>query len=312
VEAKTASIEDSMVVGDRMDNQIELSGAAAGAAPTFKVGGTDTNIGLTLQTKGSGVITVNNAIRAATLDTENNIIELRATDGNYCEISTAASVTDPQVAIHLTSKGGAPIRCSHRIAAYYSNLAAYPEVTVDSGVPALISSGSNTDIDLKFMPKGLGVTRTSWGYYEGEGTSTQALTAAGGLEKLAVNTTAIVNSFPTGAFGIEGTGTRFRNTSGRTAQYIVSYTIGTPNAFTAVLDVHIRKYTSSDVFSGRYAQNRLTGVGTDGPVGCGQVVLRLANNEYFEIVADTSVDTTVGNNSADAHSRFRVTVHQIA
>ena len=70
-------------------NELTISNAATGSAPTLSATGGDTNIGITLTPKGTGVVTISN-LAATTIDTTNiEVTNIKAKDG-----TAAASIAD--------------------------------------------------------------------------------------------------------------------------------------------------------------------------------------------------------------------------
>lgn len=316
VEAKTMSVEESMIVGDRKKYQIEFVGTDtsaqvvkgnAAAAPYIQAtGGADTD--LVLRGSGSnGRVYADTIFRVADIGNENNCIEMRATGGNYCEITTAPSQTDPNVGLWLTSKGLSGIRCAMQTSFHANNTAAYSEIESVANVPTLSAYGTNANIDIAVRPKGTGKFISSWGYAELVNTSPATFT---GLMYLNFGT-ASVNTFASGTVDFTTNNSRFVNSSGRTAQYIVSYTIGSSGAYTGSVETQIRCFTSGSSQKGRYAQLRHDTTGTATALN-GTAVIQLLANEFFCLTSFSSASITLGHASLDTLGQQRVTVQQIA
>jgi hypothetical protein len=79
-------------------NELTLANAATGNAPTLSATGDDTNIGINITPKGTGVVTISN-LAATTIDTTNiEVTNIKAKDG-----TAAASIADSTGAITVST-----------------------------------------------------------------------------------------------------------------------------------------------------------------------------------------------------------------
>lgn len=405
LEAKNASVEESMIVGDKKDNQIELTGAASGTAPSITVTGSDTNIGLTIETKGSGYVrseapitvgesdensvtivpavsgqipyigtTGNDAtigldirskgraavrftgegtastncvqiqpaaagtaasISAIGVDTiadlrlagkgstsyvradnrfkvattgENNSIDLIPTDGNYCEITTANSVTDPNVSLYITTKGSGLTRVSNKLTYEGANSAAYGELSVLSGTtPQLAAAGSNADIDVKVTPKGLGTFISSWGYAE---YTADIVNVTSGASFFLSFPNLNFNTFPAGALTITGS-QEFKNTSGRSVRFLVSYSMGSNAAYTGSARAVVGLYNSGGSHIRSYATSNANVSGASFYLN-GSAAFNVGGGESFKVYMDVTPTLDVGMTTNTDPRKIRLTIQQIA
>jgi hypothetical protein len=151
-------------------NYLNLTGAATGAAPTVSAQGSDANINLVLSSKGTGVVALggstvaNSGVQVAPVASAVNYWTLQgATTGNG--LSLAANGTDANIGMGYNSKGGS----GHLFNTYGSTLQFYISPTASAvnrievtggatnNPPQVIASGSDTNINLKLTPKGMGV-----------------------------------------------------------------------------------------------------------------------------------------------------------
>jgi hypothetical protein len=156
-------------------NWVQMTGAVAGSSPSYSVAGSDTNIGLDLNTKGTGKHKFNSGG-----GTEFLVYSFGGTPVNYWSAVGSATGSAPYLYAQggdtnvdgkLASKGSGQlrfftdggnaeqVRISHTASAV--NYAAITGATTGSG-PTLSAQGSDTNINLSLVPKGAGsVTTTS-------------------------------------------------------------------------------------------------------------------------------------------------------
>lgn len=91
-------------------NRVSISAGATGAAPRIKAIGTDTNVPLTLQSKGTGVITFEtNGVETFRITSNGGPDALQATSGTgLCGLGARGSSTNIDIA--LTGKGSGGVR----------------------------------------------------------------------------------------------------------------------------------------------------------------------------------------------------------
>jgi hypothetical protein len=151
-----------------------VTGAITGAGPVYSVDGSDTNIGMTLTTKGTGALSVNTGggeqvrISQPNADTNNGFLELRgsttSTNGNYITASTNLYVSASSGnAIQFFSNGAGNTRQVQF--AHTASAVNYVQVTgAATGAYSVISGqGSDTNTGLIFQVKGTAYYRFSTG-----------------------------------------------------------------------------------------------------------------------------------------------------
>lgn len=149
-------------------NYLATSNAATGDAPSLSVVGSDTNIGMLFNVKGTGgyIFSGNDGINFA--------IGTSSAGANYIQINNAATAnapslsvvgTDTNISMNLVTKGtggvnffsSAGTSVSFQISAVASavnNIAVYSSPTANS--PTVGAVGSDTNINLLLAPKGTG------------------------------------------------------------------------------------------------------------------------------------------------------------
>jgi hypothetical protein len=154
-------------------NQIGLTGSTAGGAPQISTLGTDTNIGLALQSKGTGNITLSTgastAIQFQVADTASAV--------NYVQVTGAATTGSPSIswqgsdtniqAVYLSKGTGAHSFFAASGARKLfqmtdaTNAVNFGEIIASAAgaAPAFRVQGTDTDIDLSLTPKGTGRVR---------------------------------------------------------------------------------------------------------------------------------------------------------
>lgn len=149
-------------------NYAQTDGAATGAAPTISAQGSDTNIGLVLQGKGTGVV----ALGGSTVANSSLVANPTASSANYVQVTGGAGTTWPSISSLGTAatsgfffnaksagysfavNGAANASISYTASAVnYLQLAG----AVTTGAPELSAQGSDANIDLLLRPKGTGV-----------------------------------------------------------------------------------------------------------------------------------------------------------
>ena len=150
-------------------NYLNLTGAATGAAPTISAQGSDTNIGLVLNGKGTGVV----ALGGSTVANSGFVVSPVASSVNY--FNAAGNVTtgppvmsvggaDANISFGFSSKGtGSTFFTTSGGALQFrvtTTLSAvnYVQATgaVTTGAPELSAQGSDANINLNLTPKGTG------------------------------------------------------------------------------------------------------------------------------------------------------------
>lgn len=186
-------------------NYAQVTGSATGAAPTFSAQGTDTNIGINLNPKGTGTIHANwngnydgilkvynagtGASASARLDwstgTGNSYVIGALKDNTsspYWQLAAGPAVTgyyfDSPVHYFRNASGAAQFEVSSTGSAVNWIQAKGATTTND---PTLTAVGSDTNIDVQIVPKGTGGLRFSGPLLPNNlaGTAGQVLTSAG-------------------------------------------------------------------------------------------------------------------------------------
>jgi hypothetical protein len=152
-------------------NYVQVTGAATGGKPTISAQGSDTNIDLSLTTKGTGAVNLNTgnglAFRASQTYLTGTSVNYFDVSGRQTGLGPILSVngSDTDVRMNLTAKGTGSI-------GFYTNLANtlqmqitptasavnYVQVTgaATGSRPVISTQGSDTNIDLALTPKGTG------------------------------------------------------------------------------------------------------------------------------------------------------------
>ena len=176
-------------------NYLNLTGAATGAAPTLSAAGSDTNIGLVLNGKGTGVV----ALGGSTVANSGLVVLPVSSVVNYLQVAGAATTgfvnvqakgTDANVGLDLISKGSNPIRfytqaqaaIQFRVADAASTVNYYQVTGGATGSGAVLQAiGSDANINAVITPKGTGGVQFTGPLLPNNtaGTSGQVLTSAG-------------------------------------------------------------------------------------------------------------------------------------
>lgn len=120
-------------------NYLRAAGTATGTGPALIADGSDTNLDLQLQSKGTGLVSLNaNVYKPGT----NTTLDVAGTGTGGVTLSNGNGV-------HFKAQGGS--------ASCVNFLRASGTATGTS--PALISDGSDTNLDLSLSPKGTGVVK---------------------------------------------------------------------------------------------------------------------------------------------------------
>ena len=152
-------------------NYAQIVGAVTGGAPTLSIQGTDTNIGLVLSGKGTGVVALggttaaNSGLQVKPTVSGVNYIQINGnTAGNGVNLQAEGS--DADVALSIRAKGtfnipfftggGTQFLISHTGSAVNYVRATGAATTA---APELAAIGSDTNINLKLTPKGTGVVQ---------------------------------------------------------------------------------------------------------------------------------------------------------
>ena len=149
-------------------NYIALANNTTGNAPTLSAVGSDTNIGLSLSSKGTGSI----AFFTEALAKQQFAIADTASAVNYPQVAGAATGSGPtlsaqgsdtNVALNLNSKGTGAINLqtggtTQAQIANTSSAVNYPQITGNTtgNAPSITAVGSDTNISLNLVPKGTG------------------------------------------------------------------------------------------------------------------------------------------------------------
>ena len=160
-----------LVVGNTASavNYAQIDGAATGAAPTISAQGSDANIGLVLNSKGTGVV----ALGGSTAANSGFVVAPVTSAVNWLQGSGNVSLanpflssqgTDTNIGLGIITKGTGVIilRTGGGVQAQIISTASavnYLGLTgaVTTGAPELSAQGSDTNINLKLTPKGTGV-----------------------------------------------------------------------------------------------------------------------------------------------------------
>jgi hypothetical protein len=152
-------------------NRVEVTGAATGNAPQVIASGSDTNIGLVLNSKGTGVVAIGGTTAAnsgfqvkPTTSAVNSLLASGSTAGNL--IYTIAQGADANIGMVVQSKGsgfqyflsggGTQFLISHVGSAV--NFIGV-EGAATGVAPIVYAQGSDANINLKLTPKGTGTVQ---------------------------------------------------------------------------------------------------------------------------------------------------------
>ena len=154
-------------------NYAQIVGAVTGAAPTLSAQGTDTNIGLVLNGKGTGVVALggstvaNSAAQFVPTASGANYLTFTGTASGSFSTTIGSDGTDSVVNINFRPKssGSNVFYSSGTIQTIISGAAAvnYLQLTgaATGANPTLSAQGSDTNISLTLTPKGTGVVSTT-------------------------------------------------------------------------------------------------------------------------------------------------------
>lgn len=150
-------------------NYLQINPGATGNAPTFSVGGSDTNIGLSVNTKGTGAMKVLlNSVEAARFSSASTL-------GSYWDFKYVSAINELKLLtggaaanLGFSSSGGGAIRfytndtlenqvVINRTASAVNQLALTGSAT--GGAVTASAEGSDANIDFAITPKGTGVLR---------------------------------------------------------------------------------------------------------------------------------------------------------
>lgn len=147
-------------------NYLQVTGAATGAAPVFSVAGSDTNIGMTLRSKGTGEIGF--SINGWTQFAVQNVAiapDYPVAGGGSLQAYIGVAGSNTNVPLLLTSKGLGQVRLMTNtnnslaftadfVASAVNYMSAIPAAT--GGTPSFTSAGSDTNIGAGLRTKGTG------------------------------------------------------------------------------------------------------------------------------------------------------------
>jgi hypothetical protein len=240
VNFENVGVDDKLVVGDKKDNQIELSGANTGSSPTIIPSGIDAAISLNLAGKGAPVTVDSGSVLKvlSTIDTNSSttgsiqcqggIMAAKAlynggdcyfnrTSANFFTLQGAATGQPPHltasslaggdanVNMHIDGKGTGGIRiASHR--GNYANVDGSDSgtKTVTYGVGP---NSADTDVDVIIKPKGNGNIRVPalWSRAFVSGL-TQTIAAGASAEVTLTGMTGLSSSLTLGTTRIQTSG----------------------------------------------------------------------------------------------------------
>ena len=147
-------------------NYLQATGSVASSAPILSAQGSDTNIGIDISTKGSGVFNakINGGTALRVISDFNNPTAFFTVIGSTGSTPTLRSntalavfqVTTGNFSFQSTTAGATQFYIAHTASAVN-----YLQITgaVTTGSPILSAQGSDTNIDLALTPKGTGVLR---------------------------------------------------------------------------------------------------------------------------------------------------------
>jgi hypothetical protein len=186
----TGSLEQVRVVNVASAvNYLDLRGAATAAAPILRAEGSDTNIGLTLQSKGTGAVLLNPnglpALSVSASSTAVNYMTLAASATGLAPTFLAAG-SDSDVGISILAKGNGTILFATGASA--ANIQ-FQIGTVATPVNRFRADGSATGVTPVLVTAGSDTNIT--GVVRGKGTGGVQLQDGGAATKIACNTTGI-------------------------------------------------------------------------------------------------------------------------
>ncbi len=156
-------------------NYAQVAGNITGSPPLISAQGTDTNISLAINSKGTGYValggttTANSGLRIAPTVSSVNYVEV-AGGATGTAPSFVAGGADTNIGFAFTSKGASRIRFdgftfgqtvfdAQPVASAVNFMRLTAAVT--TGAPELSAQGSDANINLKLTPKGTGVVSTT-------------------------------------------------------------------------------------------------------------------------------------------------------
>lgn len=156
-------------------NYAQIVGAVTAGAPVLSVQGTDTNIGLVLQGKGTGLVALGGstvANSAAQFVTTTSGVNFLQFTGGATGVSPSfvSSGTDASVGFNISTKGNANVAFFTNNFGNFSfvvkNVASAVNYLISNGSatgnsPSFTVDGSDTNIGLTLTPKGTGVVSTT-------------------------------------------------------------------------------------------------------------------------------------------------------
>jgi hypothetical protein len=156
-------------------NYAQIVGAITTGAPVLSVQGTDTNIGLVLQGKGTGLVALGGstvANSAAQFVTTTSGVNFLQFTGGATGVSPSfvSSGTDASVGFNISTKGNANVAFFTNNFSNFSfvvkNVASAVNYLISNGAatgnsPSFAVDGSDTNINLTLTPKGTGVVSTT-------------------------------------------------------------------------------------------------------------------------------------------------------
>jgi hypothetical protein len=174
-------------------NNILITGTATTVAPSIAANGSDTNIDLNLNSKGTGVVRMSTGggeqvrIAQPNADTNNGFLELRgsttSTNGNYITASTNLYVSASSGnAIQFFSNGAGNVKqfqINHTASAVN-----FVQVTgaATGNTPAISAQGSDANVNLLVNPKGTG----SFSVFANNGVQFRVTSVASAVNQLQV------------------------------------------------------------------------------------------------------------------------------
>jgi len=170
----------------------------------------------------------------------------------------------------------------------------------------LEASGTDVNIDVKVIPKGLGNFQTNWGYLRMYSVIQQSVTNA---TPTTVNfDTVVVDTFTSGAKLFSGGA--FTNTSGRAGRYLINYQFGVMVP-TNQLVCQSWISTTNTTAQGRIACQNFTATGTNAFAVHGSAVVQIGNNESAWIVANVGASCLIGSTSLANQALAAITITQL-
>jgi len=157
-------------------NEITIANAATGSSPRISATGGDTDVGITLDTKGAGQINISKdgATAYSLPNADGSTNQVMQTDGSGAlswttvssgGISDVVDDTTPQLGGHLDVNGQVIGDGTLELLKFTETGSAVNELTIANAAtgsgPTISSSGDNTTIDLNLAPKGTGVVNVN-------------------------------------------------------------------------------------------------------------------------------------------------------